>query len=176
MKKDENFDELEYPDDKGNLQRIPKGNTNLLKSFKQFIAHKSNQGVTFNNNDDWKAITCSDFNSFKVSHAQSVIPIVPNPAPASSSTVQQPPPVDIVHKFKHGIKCDITNFLHSRMILGGTNGIEAQMLKPEHRTLHKSLIRLISLPAKMRLNSFKESKSLCMPYLKRHYLQIKARP
>ena len=42
MEKDEDFDELEYPDDQGNLQWIPKGHTGLLKTFKQFIAYKSN--------------------------------------------------------------------------------------------------------------------------------------
>ena len=57
MEKDADLDEIEYPDDQGNLQRIPKGHAGLLKTFKQFIAYKSNQGTTLSDDDDWRALT-----------------------------------------------------------------------------------------------------------------------
>ena len=82
MKNDEGHDALEDPNDKGNLHQIPKGHAGLLKTFKQFITHKSNQGATFNDDDDWRTLIHSDFNSFRVSHENSVTPIVLNPMPA----------------------------------------------------------------------------------------------
>ena len=57
MERDEDLDALEYPDDQGTLHKIPRGNAGLLKSFKQFIVYKSNQGTTFNDDDDWRALT-----------------------------------------------------------------------------------------------------------------------
>ena len=99
MKKDEDLKALEYPNDKGILQQIPKGDAGLLKSFLQFIAHKSIQNNIFKGDDDWRAITCLDCKSFRVSHVNSVIPVVPIPVPNLTSTIQQPLAVNIVCDF-----------------------------------------------------------------------------
>ena len=66
MERDEDIDLLEYPDSTGIMQPINKGNAGLMKIFKQYIAHEVNQGKQFLDDDDWRNITKSNFNTFRV--------------------------------------------------------------------------------------------------------------
>src|SRR5690349_7740725 len=69
MESDTNIDALDYIDDTGKKVSIVKGTAGLLKTFKQFVAHQHNQGIDYINDDDWKAITRTEFSTFRVTHA-----------------------------------------------------------------------------------------------------------
>ena len=111
MESDDNIDELDYIDDNGKKETIIRGHAGLLKMFKQFVAHQHNQGNDYLLPDDWKTITNLQFNNFRSTNANRSVPIVPTPAAVTSSNIRQPPSVDLVREFKHGIKRDVTQFI-----------------------------------------------------------------
>src|SRR5687768_13520694 len=76
------------------LVKIPKGSAGLLKSFKQFIAHQVQLGHTFEDDNDWTAITRKEFNSFRTSTANGFTPmVIPS---ALQHNVCLPPVIDLV--------------------------------------------------------------------------------
>src|SRR6478672_1905275 len=111
MESDATIDTLEYLDDAGKKQTIVKGTAGLLKTFKQFVAHQHNQGIDYIDDDDWKAITRTEFNTFRVTHANQSTPIVVTPAQVPSVSARPQLTVDLVREFKRGIKRDVTQFI-----------------------------------------------------------------
>ena len=111
MESDENIDKLDYLDDTRKMETIIRGHAGLLKVLKQFVAHQHNQGVDYLLPDDWKTITEQQFNNFRSTNANRYVPIAPTPATVTSTTICQPPPVDLAREFKRGIKRDVTQFI-----------------------------------------------------------------
>ena len=104
MEKDDVLDDLAFKGDDKKLAKIPKGGAGLLKSLKHFVTHLQTQGVSFGSNN-WSNITRDQFNNFRISSANGVMPSTP-----TSSTTPPPPTPDPVREFKRGIKRDITQF------------------------------------------------------------------
>ncbi len=64
MEKDEDLNDLKYPDDTGALIVINKGDAGLLKCFKGHVAELVRQGIAFPDDDSWKTLTWQPFNTF----------------------------------------------------------------------------------------------------------------
>ena len=58
------WEDLEYPDNKGALVKIPTGAVNLLKSFQLFVYYQNKQGIKYCN-DYWTNMTWTQFNKFR---------------------------------------------------------------------------------------------------------------
>ena len=106
METDDMQDYLKYPNDAKALVKIPKGNAGMLKSFKQYVASQSQKGTPIDSGD-WMNITRKEFNNFRISNANNVVPIVATSALAQPPPVHQPFPIDIVKDFKCRIKHNI---------------------------------------------------------------------
>ena len=104
---DETLTDLKYPDDTGAIKPLPSGASGLLKSFKRFVAHLVLQGATIDDNF-WTNITKREYDTFRISTANNVSPIVAAPVP--STNVRPPPVIDLVKEFKRGIKRDTAQF------------------------------------------------------------------
>ena len=51
METDETLEQLTYTDDKGNVKKVSKQSSGLLKTFKQFVMHHSTQGQRYEEDD-----------------------------------------------------------------------------------------------------------------------------
>ena len=80
----------------------------MLKSFKRLVAHLVLQGAIIDDNF-WINITKRDYNTFRISTANNVSPVVV--APVTLTNGCPPPTIDLVKEFKQGIKHDTAQFL-----------------------------------------------------------------
>ena len=108
MEDNDTLDNLTFKGDDKKLAKIPKGGAGLLKALKQYVAHQLNQGIAFGPND-WISITKEQFDKFRISNANNIMPFV-----ATSAQPQSIPKVplshDLVRDFKRGIKRNSTQF------------------------------------------------------------------
>ena len=84
--------------------KLSKGHVGLLKTFKNFVHFKANNGEPIEDKD-WVILTCDEFYQFRIS------PDNGRPAPPPTTVATMSSPIfSLVRDFRHSIKRDITHF------------------------------------------------------------------
>ena len=97
------YELLEYTEKDVPL-KLSKGHVGLLKTFKNYVHFKANNGEPIEDNN-WVTLTCDEFDKFRISPDNGR----PLPPPPTAGTMSGPN-FSLVRDFRRSIKRDITHF------------------------------------------------------------------
>ena len=101
---DKTLDSLNYKNDKEEYHPLPVGYCNLLKIFKEYVAHHISEGNSMEN-EDWVKLDVEDFRQFRLSSGVSSSTTSSSPSATSSTHGHDP-----LRDFRRGIKRDTSVF------------------------------------------------------------------